>query len=81
MATRPAREPDGEIFPEAELTDEQREWAVHSELLWRKARTIAASNPELDPGDIYHALRALERTPSERLRAALQRGRLRAHSR
>ena len=81
MAIRQPRETGGDARPDAELTHEQREWAVHSELLWRKARAIAASNPELDPGDIYHALRALERAPSERLRAALQRGRLRAHSR
>ena len=64
-----------------DLTPEQQEWVRHSEALWRKAHRIAAAHPEHDPSDVYHALRALERTPTERLRAGLQRGRLRAHPR
>ncbi|HEY0874609.1 MAG TPA: hypothetical protein VGD94_14145 [Vicinamibacterales bacterium] len=57
-----------------DLTPEQQDWLRHSEALWRKAHRIAAAHPEHDPSDLYHALRALERTPTERLRAGLQRG-------
>jgi hypothetical protein len=64
-----------------ELTPEQKEWMRHSEALWRTAHRIAAAHPEHDPSDIYHALRALARNPTERLRAGLQRGKLRAHGR
>ena len=63
------------------LSPEQQHWARQSEGLWRKAHRIAEAHPELDPTDLYHALRALEQTPTERLRAGLQRGRLRAHAR
>lgn len=63
------------------LTPEQQAWARHSENLWRTAHRIAAANPEHDPSDLYHALRALERTPTERLRVSLQRGRLRTYAR
>ena len=38
------------------LTDQQREWVRHSEALWREAHDIAATNPGVDPGDVYHAL-------------------------
>ena len=64
-----------------ELTPEQQKWARHAEGLWRTAHRIAAADPKHDPSDVYHALRALERTPTQRLRAALQRGRLRTHGR
>jgi hypothetical protein len=64
-----------------ELTPDQQEWARHAEALWRRAHRIVATHPNHDPSDVYHALRALERTPTERLRAALQRGRLRTHAR
>ena len=65
----------------ASLTTEQREWAVRSEALWRRAHAIAAAHPDLDPSDVYHALRCLQLSPSRRLAAGLQRGRLRAHAR
>ena len=64
-----------------ELSGEQQQWAEQSEALWRTAYNIAKKHPEHDPSDLYHALRALKRTPSERLRAGLQRGRLRADTR
>lgn len=63
------------------LTPEQREWARHSEELWRRARQIADAHPDVDAGDVYHALRCLELTPAERLRQGLSRGRLRTYAR
>lgn len=63
------------------LTPAEREWARHSEALWRRAHALATEAPELDPGDVYHALRCLELAPAERLRRGLSRGRLRTHAR
>lgn len=65
----------------ADLRPGQRAWAEHSELLWRQAHELARANPGHDPSDLYHALRCLELTTAERLRAGLQRGRLRADAR
>jgi len=64
-----------------DLTPEQQAWIRHSEALWRRAHGLARMYPGHDPSDLYHALRCLELTPGERLRAGLQRGRLRAHAR
>ena len=58
------------------LTNQQRDWAIHSEALWARARAIAQTHPGVDAGDVYHALRCLELTPAARLRQALSRGRL-----
>lgn len=66
---------------DAALTPDQRVWATTDAALWRKARTLAEANPEHDVTDLYHALRCLQLTPSERLRRGLSRGRLRAHAR
>ena len=63
------------------LTPEQQAWALHSERLWAHAHALAGAYPGLDAGDIYHALRCLELTPSERLARGLGRGNLRADSR
>jgi hypothetical protein len=63
------------------LTPEQQAWARRSESLWRRARQIAAAHPDVDAGDIYHALRCLDLSPAERLRLGLSRGRLRAYAR
>ena len=63
------------------LTPNQQAWAEHSESLWRRAHEIVRQHPESDVSDVYHALRCLELTPTQRLTAGLQRGRLRAHSR
>jgi hypothetical protein len=63
------------------LTPTQRAWAEHSERLWRQAHEIAAQDSNSDASDVYHALRCLQLTPSQRLAAGLQRGRLRAHVR
>jgi hypothetical protein len=59
------------------LTDDQRAWVAHSESLWRRAHEIAATHAGIDAGDVYHALRCLELSPTERLRQGLSRGRLR----
>ncbi|MBY0492834.1 MAG: hypothetical protein K2Y23_01345 [Cyanobacteria bacterium] len=61
------------------LTRDQREWAIASERLWQRAHAIARRAPQDDVSDLYHALRCLALTPSQRLAAGLQRGRLRAH--
>jgi hypothetical protein len=63
-----------------EYVSEQQAWITHSESLWRAAHDLARRHPEHDPSDLYHALRCLELTPSERLRAGLQRGRLRTYA-
>lgn len=61
------------------LTDQQRDWVLHSEALWREAHAIAAANPGVDPGDLYHALRCLELPPAQRLGRGLSRVRTRPH--
>jgi hypothetical protein len=65
----------------AGLTSEQQEWLVRSEGLWRKAHAIVRERPDLDVGDVYHALRNLQLAPAERLRRGLTRVRVRPHSR
>ncbi|HEY3665171.1 MAG TPA: hypothetical protein VGL19_04185 [Polyangiaceae bacterium] len=60
----------------ADLTEAQRAWALHSEELWAQAHRIAKSQPGIDAGDVYHTLRCLELSPSERLARGLSRGRL-----
>ena len=62
------------------LSNQQRAWVEHDERLWERANEIVASRPELDVQGVYHVLRNLERSPSERLRRALSFGRLRAQS-
>jgi hypothetical protein len=64
-----------------DLTPDQRAWVVASERLWRRAYGIAALYPDSDVSDLYHALRALQLTPTQRLAAGLRRGRLRTHVR
>jgi hypothetical protein len=58
-----------------ELSPEQRAFVTEVEPLWRRAHEIVATRPELDVSDVFHALRNLQRTPSERLRRALEYGR------
>ena len=65
----------------AELTSPQRAWLVHSEGLWRSAHAIVSGRPDLDVGDVYHALRTLDLPPAERLRRGLTRVRVRPHAR
>ncbi|MBM4361216.1 MAG: hypothetical protein FJ104_00950 [Deltaproteobacteria bacterium] len=72
--------PPGQPAP-SELDPEQRAWLEADEALWRRAHRICASHPELDVGDVYHTLRNLLRTPSERLRRGLRDGRARTSAR
>ena len=64
-----------------DLTPDQRAWALHSEELRRRALAIVGGRPDLDPGDVYHALRTLELAPKERLHRGLTRVRVRPHGR
>jgi hypothetical protein len=59
-----------------ELTAEQRAWLVADEARWANAGSIASVNPGVDPGGVYRVLRNLEKTPAQRLGAALAHGRL-----
>ena len=62
------------------LSEQRRAWLRHSESLWRLAHSIARDQPDLDVGDAYHVLRALELPPAERLRRGLTRVRVRPHA-
>jgi hypothetical protein len=50
------------------LSEQERADALRSGTLWQRARQLAAIHPGVDPGDVYHARRALELEPSDRLR-------------
>ncbi len=63
------------------LSQDQRDWALHSEELWRRAHILARDHPGVDVGDLYHALRTLELPPADRLRRGLSRVRSRPHTR
>lgn len=63
------------------LTDEQRAWGLHSEAQWRKAQALVIGRPDLDVGDVRHALMNLELPPAERLRRGLTRVRVRSYAR
>ena len=58
------------------LPPEQRAWLVEDEKRWQRAYKIAERNPGVDAGGVYRVLRNLEKSPSERLRAAMIHGRL-----
>lgn len=58
------------------LTPDEQVWLIRDEQLWRRAHEIARDEPAVDVGGVYRVLRNLEKTPTERLRAALQHGRL-----
>jgi hypothetical protein len=60
----------------AELSEAERAWVSKNEERWRRARAIASTHPGMDAGGLYHVLCNLEKTPSERLAAALSHGRL-----
>lgn len=62
------------------VTERHEEWLRHSQELWEQAHAIAARNPDLDAGDVYHALRSLDFSPSERLHRGLTRVRRRPHA-
>ena len=58
------------------LSAEEQAWLVRDEQRWARAHEIAGQWPDVDIGGIYRVLRNLEKTPSERLAAALHHGRL-----
>lgn len=60
----------------SQLTEEQRQWVIEHEALWRRAYEIVKRHPELDPSGVYHVLCNLRRTPGQRLKRGLH-GRLR----
>ena len=64
-----------------QLDAEQRAFVTEREPLWRRAHEIAAKNPSVDVGDIYHVLVSLRETPTQRLARSLRRGRLLARAR
>jgi hypothetical protein len=76
-----AFEQPGEMIPASSLTVAQEEMADRIRRRWERAFALARAHPEHDASDLYHALRCFELTPAERLRAGLQRGRLRTHAR
>ena len=57
----------------ADLTPEQRAWAIEHEALWRRAMDIAANHPGMDVSGVYHVLCNLRRPVEERLRRCLAR--------
>jgi hypothetical protein len=59
------------VLPEG-LTEAQRLWILADEARWRRAHEVVDNRPELDVGDVYHAICNLERTPTERLRRGLR---------
>ncbi|MBA3394422.1 MAG: hypothetical protein H0T89_17385 [Deltaproteobacteria bacterium] len=56
------------------LPREHREWLIQDELLWQRAHAIAG-RASVDVSGVYHVLRNLQKSPSERLRAGLHHGR------
>lgn len=62
-----------------DLSVEEQVFVAAMEPLWRRAHRIVEERPELDVSDVFHALRNLQRTPSERVRRAVRHGRARAH--
>jgi hypothetical protein len=57
-------------------TPEEQAWLLADEQRWLRVRRIVERHPGVDPGGVYHVLRNLEKTATERLRAALDHGRL-----
>ena len=56
------------------LSPDQQAWLIRDELMWQQAHEIALRE-NVDVSGVYHALRNLEKTPSERLRNGLRHGR------
>jgi hypothetical protein len=71
----PSRDPALEAELSA-LSPEHRRWAEHDLAMREQADAIAA-RIGADGRDVYHLLRNLERSPSERLRLGLTHGRRR----
>jgi hypothetical protein len=58
------------------LSSEEQAWIARDNAFRQRAKAIAEQNPGVDADGIYRVLRNLEKTPTERLRAALYHGRL-----
>lgn len=58
------------------LTADEHAWLIADDERWRRAQRIVARHPGTDVTGVYRVLRNLEKTPAERLRAALFHGRL-----
>lgn len=58
------------------LTPEQRQW-LEDDLLLRRRAARLAEELLLDESDVYHQLKQLRRSPTERLRIGLGHGRSR----
>jgi hypothetical protein len=75
--------PHGSVLPDAcvgvlvkwmATGPEQRAWLISDETRWRRAHRVVERHPGTDVDGVYHVLRNLEKTPTERLRAALLHG-------
>ncbi|MDQ3033118.1 MAG: hypothetical protein M3Y87_11920 [Myxococcota bacterium] len=67
---------DPELVAELDrLSPSERQMAEEELALRARAAGIAA-DLALDPRDVYHVLRCIQRTPSERLRRGLAHGRI-----
>ena len=60
----------------AAMSSEQHAWLLEDEKRWQRAHRIAARRVGVDVSGVYRVLRNLEKTPSQRLAAALRHGRL-----
>jgi hypothetical protein len=58
------------------VTPEEHEWLVMDERRWQRAHQVAKRHPGVEVAGVYRVLRNLEKTPSQRLRAAMIHGRL-----
>jgi hypothetical protein len=56
------------------LSDDQRRW-LEEDLGLRATAARLAAELGLDPSDVYHQLKQLRRSPTERLRLGLNHGR------
>ena len=73
--------PDSQVDAAPAGDEVERDFRASSMRRWQRAYDIVRGHPNLDVGDVYHALRCLELSPAERLRRGFSRGRLRAYAR
>jgi hypothetical protein len=69
-------ERDPELTAELERLSPSERAQAEAELALRARAAKIASDLSLDARDVYHVLRSLQRSPSERLRRGLAHGRL-----
>jgi hypothetical protein len=73
--------PDSRVDDARAADEVERDFRASSMRRWQRAYDIVRAQPNVDVGDVYHALRCLELSPAERLRRGLSRGRLRTYAR